>query len=105
MYLLARTIDRGTASRSAADIAEDLDGRGITLSVVVTRHLMTLSCTCLSEDFDFVIELMGDIVRSPSLPDPELATRKAEIVTAIRQDEDNPAVRATESLMAALYPD
>ncbi|HYM23699.1 MAG TPA: pitrilysin family protein, partial [Vicinamibacterales bacterium] len=27
-----------------------------------------------------------------------------EVVTAIRQDEDNPAVRALESLMALLYP-
>jgi zinc protease len=104
MFLLARTIDRGTTHRSAADVAEDLDSRGITLNVVVTRHLLTLSCTCLSEDFDAVFELMGDIVRAPSFPDDELATRKAEIVTAIRQDEDNPAVQATESLMAALYP-
>ena len=31
--------------------------------------------------------------------------RKGEVVTAIRQDEDNPAVRATEALMALLYPD
>ena len=68
MFLLARAIDRGTSTRSAADIAEDLDSRGITLSIVVTRHLLTLSCTCLSEDFDAVFELIGDIVRSPSFP-------------------------------------
>ena len=42
---------------------------------------------------------------SPSLPDDELATRKGEVITAIRQDEDNPAVRAIEALMALLYPD
>ena len=39
----------------------------------------------------------------PSLPDAEIATRKREVITAIRQDEDNPAVRATEALMAWLY--
>ena len=42
---------------------------------------------------------------SPSLPDDEIATRKGEVITAIRQDEDNPAVRAGEALMALLYPD
>ena len=35
----------------------------------------------------------------------EIAKRKGEVITAIRQDEDNPAVRAIEALMALLYPD
>ena len=103
--LLARVIDRGTTSRSAAEIAEALDSRGITLSTLVTRHLFTLICTCLAEDFEPVLELLGDILMSPSLPEEEIATRKGETITAIRQDEDNPAVRATESLMALLYPE
>ena len=38
-------IDRGTASRSAADIAEELDSRGITLTITVTRHLLSIVCT------------------------------------------------------------
>ena len=45
-WLLSRTIDRGTATRSAADIAEELDSRGITLTINVTRHLFSLVCTC-----------------------------------------------------------
>ncbi len=104
MHLLSRVIDRGTANRTAAAIAEDLDSRGITLSASVTRHLFSLACTCLSEDFDAICELIGDIVMSPTLPESELATRKAEVVTAIRQDDDNPAVRAIESLIGLLYP-
>ena len=51
-----------------------------------------------------MLALLGDIVMSPSLPDEEIATRKGEVITSIRQDEDNPAVRATETLMALLYP-
>src|SRR3954447_5510709 len=104
-WLLSRVLDRGTASRSAADIAEELDSRGITLTVLVTRHLFTLVCTCLAEDFEPVLTLLADIVMSPSLPEEELATRKGEVITSIRQDEDNPAIRATESLMVLLYPD
>jgi hypothetical protein len=34
-WLLSRVIDRGTATRSAAGIAGELDGRGITLTVIV----------------------------------------------------------------------
>ena len=104
-WLLSRVIDRGTIARSAADIAEELDSRGITVTIGVTRHLFSLVCTCLSDDFESVFGLLAEIVRAPSLPDKEIATRKGEVVTAIRQDDDNPAVRATESLMALLYPD
>jgi zinc protease len=103
--LLARVIDRGTAMRSAADIAEALDGRGITLTINVTRHLFSLVCTCLAEDFEPVLALLGEILMSPSLPEDEIATRKGEAITAIRQDQDSPAVRATEALMTLLYPD
>ena len=103
-WLLSRVIDRGTATRSAADIAEELDSRGITVTITVTRHLFTLICTCLSEDFEPVFELLGDIVMNPSLPPDEIATRKGEIITAIRQDEDSPIVRASETLMSLLYP-
>jgi zinc protease len=103
-WLLSRVIDRGTQARSSAQIADELDSRGITLSIGVTRHLFTISCTCLTEDFEFVLALLGEIVTSPSLLPEEVETRKGEVVTAIRQDEDNPAVRASEALMARLYP-
>jgi zinc protease len=104
MYLLSKLIDRGTASRSADDIAEALDSRGISLGVTVTRHLFSFVCTCLADDFDEVMALVADIIRRPSLPQAELETRKGEVLTLLRQDEDNPGVRATETLMELLYP-
>jgi zinc protease len=105
MWLLSRVIDRGTGSRSALDIAGELDSRGVTLTVAVTRHVFSLVCTCLAEDFEPVFTLLGDVLMHPSLPEHEIVTRKGEVITSIRQDDDNPAVRATESLMALLYPD
>lgn len=101
--LLARVIDRGTATRSGDDIAEALDSRGISLNTLVSRHQCSLVCTCLAEDFEPIFALLADIVMAPSVPAAELTTRKGEVVTAIRQDEDNPFVRAMESLMEALY--
>ena len=104
MFLLSRLVDRGTATRSADQLAEELDSRGIALTTTVTRHVFSLVCTCLAEDFEPVLALLGDILISPSFPESELATRKGEVITAIRQDADNPAVRAVEGLMALLYP-
>lgn len=102
-HLLARVIDRGTASRSADAIAEEIDGRGISLSINVTRHLFSVVCTCLAKDFEAILGLLGEFLIAPTVPERELATRKGEVVTALRQDEENPAVRAGEGLMAMLY--
>jgi zinc protease len=101
--LLARVIDRGTTSRSAAVIADEIDSRGISLTITVTRHVFSIVGSCLVEDFESVFALLGDVLMAPTIPESELATRKGEVITAIRQDDDNPAVRAVEQLMELLY--
>ena len=101
--LLARGIDRGTTSRSAAVIADEIDSRGISLTITVTRHVFSIVGSCLVEDFESVFALLGDVLMAPTIPESELATRKGEVITAIRQDDDNPAVRAVEQLMELLY--
>lgn len=102
-HLLARVIDRGTASRSADAVAEALEGRGVSLSVGVNRHTLSAACTCLAEDFEAVLALLAEIVMVPALPAAEIATRKGEVITAIRQDQDSPSAQAIEALMTALY--
>src|SRR5574339_997239 len=86
-YLLSRVIDRGTSSRTAERIAEELDSRGVSLAIGVNRHQFSASCTCLADDFEDVLALVADICISPTVPDTELATRKGEVITAIRQDQ------------------
>lgn len=103
LHLFSRVVDRGTTTRSAASIAAALDDRGISLTIAVTRHLFSFVCTCLVEDFEPVFGLLADIITSPTAPEDELAIRKGEVITGLRQDEDNPAVRALEGLMTLLY--
>ncbi len=104
-YFLSRVIDRGTDRMDAEALADALDSRGVTLSISVTRHILSISCTCRAEDFEPILELVGDVSMRPTFPEAEIETRRGEIITAIRQDEDNPAVVAVERLLAALYPD
>lgn len=102
-YLLGRVLDRGTESRTADVLAEELDDRGVSLRVTTSRHATVVGCTCLSEDFDRVLAIVLDIVRRPLFPEHEFAKRQVECLSAIRQDEDNPSVRAVEALFELLY--
>ena len=101
--LCARVLDRGTSKRSADVIADELDGRGASLSVIAGRHQMALAATCLADDFDPVLLLAADIARHPAFKDGEIATRKETLITSIRQDEDNPATVAGDAFAQALY--
>ena len=102
-HLLSRVLDRGTDRRTADDIAEELENRGAALTIGLTRHQITLSCTCLSEDFEPTIALLAEIVSRPIFPDVQVESRRGEVLTVLRQDDDNPAVRAVETLMEVLY--
>jgi zinc protease len=102
-HLMGRVLDRGTTQRSGDRIAEELDDRGVALRVTTTRHLLTLSCSCLREDFDDVLAILVDIAGNPTFPDDQVEKRRSETVTAIRQDDDNPAVRAVDALAELLY--
>ena len=104
-HFVSKTIDRGTALHTADELAEDLENRGVSLSVALNRHATWLVCTCLTEDFDQVLALVGDVAMRPTFPDAEVETRRGEIVTLLRQDQDNPASVAMERLMRSLYCD
>jgi zinc protease len=104
-HLASRVLDRGTRQKTSDQIAEAFDERGVSLTVGANRHVLTVSCTCLSEDFEAMLDLIGEIVREPAFPDQEIETRRGEVLNAIRQDEDNPAAMAMQALFAILYPD
>jgi zinc protease len=102
-HFVSRTLDRGTADHTGDQIAEELDSRGVSLSISVNRHAMALVCTCLIEDFETILALLAEIVMRPTFPATEVETRRGEIVTLLRQDADNPATVAAEALMRLLY--
>jgi zinc protease len=103
-HFVSRVIDRGSASRTADALSHALDFRGVSFSIGAGRHTFTLSCTCLTEDLDEILELVAEALAAPTFPPHEVETRRGEIVTGIRQDDDNPAVVAGEQLQALLYP-
>ena len=104
-HLASRVLDRGTFTHTTDEIAEAFDERGVSLTVSANRHVLTVSCTCLSEDFEAMLELVGDIVMQPAFPPQEIDKRKGEVLNAIRQDADSPAAMAMQALFSILYPD
>jgi zinc protease len=102
-YFASRLIDRGAGQLDADEIAEELEGRGVSLNVAATRHATSIAATSLVEDFAPIVDIVADIVCRPLFPEQQIELRRAEIITQLRQDEDNPAVRAVHALFTLLY--
>jgi predicted Zn-dependent peptidase len=102
-HLLSQLLDRGAGSRTADEIADLLDLGGVSPVIAVTRHATTVTCDCLAEDVDRVLELVCDMLRAPTCPEEEIRIRRGQLLTQLRQDEDNPASRAIEAAMPLLY--
>ena len=103
VHLLSLLLDRGAGVRTADDIADILDLRGVSPTIGVTRHATTVTCAALAEDVETVLEVVCDMLRAPRCPDEEVDTRRGQLLTQLRQDEDNPATRAIEAAMTLLY--
>ena len=102
--LMARVLDKGTRHYSADAIADELDGRGASLSVGTGRQQVVVSATCLVGDLGAVLPVACDVARSPVFPETEVTTRRGELLTAIREAADDPGSVAVDALNAALYP-
>jgi zinc protease len=72
--------------------------------VATGRHQVTVSATCLAEDFETIFGLVADVIRRPAFDETEVITRRADLLTSILQDEDDPSAVSVDSLMARLYP-
>ena len=102
-HLLSRLLDRGAGTRTADEVADILDLRGVSPIIGVTRHATTVTCDCLAEDIETVLETVCDMLRAPSCSEEEIDTSRGRLLTQLRQDEDSPATRALEAVMTLLY--
>jgi zinc protease len=102
-HFVSRMVDRGSVTYTADQIADELERRGASIAVSCGRHTLSAVCTCLEEDFEAVLALVADVVTRPVFPDAEIAVRRGEIATLIRQDEDSPAAMATQGLFEMMY--
>jgi zinc protease len=100
----ARMLRQGTEHISKADLAEELDGMGAGLSVDVGYALVAVSIKCLSGDFARAMEILGELLRRPTFPGDELERLRGQILTELKEIEDNTRVVSERAWREQAYP-
>ncbi len=96
--LLAECLLKGTATRSAADVADALESLGGSISSNVGNNTLTLRTRCLAEDTPAMLELLADVLLHPSFPDDAVEAEKDAMLADIRDAEEDPASLAFRRL-------
>lgn len=102
--LMARGLTRGTEERSKSEIGELLDYRGAHLSGSSGRHSAGLVAKARAEDFEVLLELMVDCARNATFPDDEVGKLIGDRLTALREDDDDPATVVGKVFRELVYP-
>lgn len=102
--LCAGMLKRGTERRSKAQIGEHLDFTGALLSAGATRHTASIGAKARTADFESVLDLLAECAMAPTFPANEVEKLRGDILTAIREDQDDTRQMVMDLLRAAIYP-
>ena len=103
----AEMLREGTAHRSSAQLAADVDGLGASLgaSADFCADTSTISASGLSESVDRLLELMSDVVLNPTFPPDEFSIYQKRQLAQVEQMRSRSAFLAQERLHQVLYGD
>ena len=102
--LTGRMLRQGTQNISKSDLAEELDGMGAGLSVDVGYALVAISIKCLSGDFARAMEILAELLRRPVFPADEVERLKGQVLTELKEMDDNTRVVAERTWRELAYP-
>jgi zinc protease len=103
--LLSKTIDQGTQSRTARQIAEEFQGAGGDLTADAEKDSIRVSTTILSSKADAALTVLADILQKASFPDSEVDLAKRNLADSLRQQEASPFFLATRAMAKVLFGD
>jgi zinc protease len=102
--LTGRMLRQGTQNISKAALAEELDGLGAGLSVDVGYALVSVGIKCLSGDFRRAMEILAELLRRPTFPAEELERLRGQVLTELKELEDNTRVVSERTWRELAYP-
>lgn len=103
--LLSKTIDQGTRSRNANQIAQELQAAGGDLNANADKDGVELSTVVLSSKVDPALRVLSDVVQNASFPDAEVTLAKRNLTDSLEQREAEPSFLADRAREKVIFGD
>lgn len=104
-HLLEHMAFKGTAKRTAYDIAEQMDNVGGQINAYTSRDHTAYYVKVLKEDQPLALDILSDILLNSTMDAEEFAREQQVVVQEIFQAEDTPDDIVFDRFQATAYPE
>ncbi len=104
-HFLEHMAFKGTARRSALQIAEEIEDVGGFINAYTSREVTAYYARVLKDDVPLAIDLISDIVLNPAFDPAEIEIERGVILQEIGQAADTPDDIIFDWLQEAAYPE
>jgi len=101
--LTASTLDQGTETRSAEEIASTVEGAGASLSTGASDDFGFAATSVLTERLPTVLDVFADVMRNPSFPEEEVANQKKRTKSSLQAQMSQPGALASRRFRSLIY--
>ena len=103
-HFLEHLLFKGTPTRSARSISEDVDAVGGDMNAFTTKEYTAFYVRLLAESLDLGLDILSDILWNPAFRPDEVETERQVILEEILMRDDEPSDLVHELFAEALYP-
>ncbi len=103
-HFLEHLLFKGTETRSAHSIAEDIEAVGGDMNAFTTKEYTAFYTRLIDEDLELGLDILSDIMWAPAFRPDEIDAERQVILEEINMHEDEPSDLVHELLHEALYP-
>src|ERR1700677_3222743 len=89
-HFIEHMVFKGTTSRSAQQIAREVDTIGGNLDAFTGKEMVCFNIKVLDENVPPALDVLADLVPHPTFTPEELTREQGVILEEIKMDEDNP---------------
>jgi len=104
-HFLEHMVFKGTAKRTARQIAEEMDEVGGQLNAFTSKECTCFYAKVVDEHLPLAMDVISDLVTAPSFDPVELEKEKGVVIEEIAMAEDTPEDVVHELLMLAQFGD
>jgi len=104
-HMLEHMAFKGTARRSAKDIATEIESVGGDINAYTSREQTAFHARVLKDNVPLALEMIGDILVNSVFDETELERERDVIIQEIGQTQDTPDDLIFDYLQTACFPD
>ena len=102
--LCSRVVIKGTPTRSAEQIVEQIESLGGGIGADSGNNSMSISLHLMKPDVATGLELLSDVLLNPLFPENEIDREKQFQIASIKAEDEEVTTTARNLMRAALYP-